>query len=230
MTTKRNRSKRSTRRVATGPCHHLPRRRERACALCSGARRLALRRGRTEKNITINFFDKRAHAANSAPARLSVFRGCDARRHCAARVPDKWANDPRMDSPVASAMDARKSSAGSAIRLTAGVTVKVEDDRRDLTKRRSPADPPDPTRPPSMARDVSRSAIRRRPSERFASARFVAPSSSQRVEQNFGLLQVERVEPFGEPAVDRREEIAGRVPLALVAPQPRQAGRRAQFP
>jgi hypothetical protein len=40
-----------------------------------------------------------------------------------------------MDSPVASAMDARKSSAGSPIRLTAGVTAKVEDNRRDLTKR-----------------------------------------------------------------------------------------------
>jgi hypothetical protein len=60
-----------------------------------------------------------------------------------------------------------------------------------------------------------------------AHSRQQAPSSSQRVEQSFGLLEVERVEAFGEPAVDRGEKIAGRVPLALVAPEPRQASRRA---
>lgn len=55
-------------------------------------------------------------------------------------------------------------------------------------------------------------------------------SSSQRVEQGFGLLEVERVETFGEPAVHRSEEIAGFIPPALIAIKPRQAHRRAQLP
>ena len=36
------------------------------------------------------------------------------------------------------------------------------------------------------------------------------------------LLQIERVEAFGEPAVDRSEKIAGLLPLALITPEPRQ--------
>ena len=36
-----------------------------------------------------------------------------------------------------------------------------------------------------------------------------APSWRQRIEQGLGLLDVERVEAFGEPAVDRSEKIAG---------------------
>jgi hypothetical protein len=43
------------------------------------------------------------------------------------------------------------------------------------------------------------------------------------VQQRLRLLQVERVEAFGEPAVDRREKIAGLVLLALIAPEPRRA-------
>ena len=39
-------------------------------------------------------------------------------------------------------------------------------------------------------------------------------SSGQLVEQGLGLLQIERVEAFGEPAVDRSEQIAGLIPLA----------------
>ena len=54
--------------------------------------------------------------------------------------------------------------------------------------------------------------------------------SSQLIEQGLGLLQVEGVEAFGEPAVDRGEKIAGLLPFAVVAPQPGQARRRAQFP
>jgi hypothetical protein len=38
------------------------------------------------------------------------------------------------------------------------------------------------------------------------------------VEQGLGLFQVERLEAFGEPAVDWREEIAGLPRLALIAP------------
>jgi hypothetical protein len=34
--------------------------------------------------------------------------------------------------------------------------------------------------------------------------------------------------PFGEPAVDRREQITGLFPPALVAPEPSYAHRRAQ--
>ena len=55
-------------------------------------------------------------------------------------------------------------------------------------------------------------------------------SSGQLVEQRLSLLQIERVEAFGEPAVDRSEKIAGLIPLALIAPEPRHAHRRAQFP
>ena len=39
-------------------------------------------------------------------------------------------------------------------------------------------------------------------------------------------LQIERVEALGEPAVDRSEKIAGLIPLALIAPEPRHAPRR----
>jgi hypothetical protein len=44
------------------------------------------------------------------------------------------------------------------------------------------------------------------------------------------VCSIERVEAFGEPAVDRSEEIAGLIQLAPIAPQPRHAHRRAQFP
>jgi hypothetical protein len=36
----------------------------------------------------------------------------------------------------------------------------------------------------------------------------------QLLKQRLGLLQIARVKAFGEPAVDRSEEIAGRVTLA----------------
>ena len=44
------------------------------------------------------------------------------------------------------------------------------------------------------------------------------------------LLQIERVKAFGEPAVDRSEKIAGLIPLALIAPEPRNAHCGAEFP
>jgi hypothetical protein len=37
----------------------------------------------------------------------------------------------------------------------------------------------------------------------------------------FALLQIARVEAFGKPTVDRSEKIAGLIPLALIAPEPR---------
>src|SRR6266550_6441342 len=49
------------------------------------------------------------------------------------------------------------------------------------------------------------------------------------VEQRLCVLQVARVEAFGEPGVERGEEGAGRVVLALALPEPRQAGGGAQL-
>src|SRR5439155_19875190 len=49
------------------------------------------------------------------------------------------------------------------------------------------------------------------------------------VEQRLCVLEVARVEAFGEPGVDRGEEGAGSVALALALPQPRQAGGGAQL-
>jgi transposase len=64
-------------------------------------------------------------------------------------------------------------------------------------------------------------AIRCRTKTRVAMpdhSRQQAPLLSQRVEQSFRLPQVERVETFREPAIDGREEVAGLVRLALIAP------------
>ena len=55
-------------------------------------------------------------------------------------------------------------------------------------------------------------------------------SGVQLVEQSLGLLQVERVKAFGEPAVDWSDKIAGLIPFALIAFEPRHAHRGAQFP
>src|SRR5436190_21667061 len=49
------------------------------------------------------------------------------------------------------------------------------------------------------------------------------------VEQRLRVLQVARGEAFGEPGVERGEEGAGRVALALAPPEPRQAGGGAQL-
>src|SRR6516225_7322510 len=53
---------------------------------------------------------------------------------------------------------------------------------------------------------------------------------AQLVEQRFGTLQIGGVEALGEPAVDRGEKIARLGGLALVAPQPGEAGGGAQLP
>src|SRR6266480_3958746 len=49
------------------------------------------------------------------------------------------------------------------------------------------------------------------------------------VEQRLRVVQVTRVEAFGEPGVERGEEGAGRVALALALPEPRQGGGGAQL-
>jgi hypothetical protein len=45
----------------------------------------------------------------------------------------------------------------------------------------------------------------------------------QLIEQGLSLLQIERVEALGEPAVNGSEKIAGLIPLALIMPEPRHA-------
>jgi hypothetical protein len=44
-------------------------------------------------------------------------------------------------------------------------------------------------------------------------------SGVQLTKESLGLLQVERVETLGKPAVDRSENVAGLIPLALIAPE-----------
>src|SRR5437660_1754637 len=58
------------------------------------------------------------------------------------------------------------------------------------------------------------------------SNRYIAQFFKQRL----GLLEVERVEPLGEPAVDRRQKLVRLGGLALVPPQPGEAGGGAQLP
>src|SRR6476660_3005237 len=56
-----------------------------------------------------------------------------------------------------------------------------------------------------------------------------AQSCPQVVEQGLSLAQSERVEALAEPAVDRSEQIAGLITLALIAPEPRHAHGGAEF-
>ena len=51
----------------------------------------------------------------------------------------------------------------------------------------------------------------------------VFTSSRQLIEQRLRLHQVGRIETFGEPAVDRREDVAGFSVAALVAAKPCEA-------
>ena len=59
---------------------------------------------------------------------------------------------------------------------------------------------------------------------------MLATGSRQFVEQRLRLFQIGRVEAFGEPAVDRREKVAGFGVAALVAAEPGEARGGAQFP
>jgi hypothetical protein len=52
--------------------------------------------------------------------------------------------------------------------------------------------------------------------------------SRQLLQQRLSLFQIERVEAFGKPAVHRSKQIAILIPLALIAPEPRHARRRAE--
>ena len=58
----------------------------------------------------------------------------------------------------------------------------------------------------------------------------VSFASSQLVEQRLRLFQIERVEAFGEPAVDRSEKIASLIPWAIRGlPGNRSPDQRGQF-
>ena len=57
-----------------------------------------------------------------------------------------------------------------------------------------------------------------------------AGNSGKLVEERLGVLQVLGVEAFGEPLVDRREEVSGLVGFALTEPEPRQLRRGPEFP
>src|SRR5208282_4454512 len=61
-------------------------------------------------------------------------------------------------------------------------------------------------------------------------ARNGTTSLRQFVEQSLGLLQVERVEAFLEPAMDWSEKLARLRPPAPIAPESRHAHRRTEFP
>jgi hypothetical protein len=65
---------------------------------------------------------------------------------------------------------------------------------------------------------------------RRISGSSVIGNSCQFVEQRLCLFEIGRVEAFGEPAVDRREKLAGFDLPTLLAAQPGQAHGSAQFP
>src|SRR5712691_6827884 len=66
--------------------------------------------------------------------------------------------------------------------------------------------------------------------EIFASCCHICPRSRYVFEQRLGVLQVSRVQSLGEPVVDRRQQLEGLGPLALLLPQPAQAHGRPQLP
>jgi hypothetical protein len=48
----------------------------------------------------------------------------------------------------------------------------------------------------------------------------------QLIEQGLRLFQIECIEAFDEPVIDRSEKIAGLIPFVLIALEPRHAHRR----
>src|ERR1700730_480895 len=66
--------------------------------------------------------------------------------------------------------------------------------------------------------------------KRTFTSSMISAGSRQFVMQRLCLFQVDGVEAFGEPAVDRREKIAGFGAAALVAAEPGEAHGGAQLP
>jgi hypothetical protein len=60
--------------------------------------------------------------------------------------------------------------------------------------------------------------------------KVIADSLRQRLQQRLRLLQIARVEAFGEPAVDWSERFARLLRLPLIPPEPRHAHGGAEFP
>src|SRR6266850_5387878 len=58
----------------------------------------------------------------------------------------------------------------------------------------------------------------------------VAVRSGERLQQGLRLLQVGSIEPLGEPAIDRRQQVACLGALALLLPQASEAHGGAQLP
>jgi 8-amino-7-oxononanoate synthase len=81
------------------------------------------------------------------------------------------------------------------------------------------AEPVDPlTATPQLRRArARRTALPRR----FTQSEACALRSAQLVEQRLGALQVGGVKTFGEPVIDRREQVVSLLPLPLLGPQPR---------
>lgn len=50
------------------------------------------------------------------------------------------------------------------------------------------------------------------------------------MQQRFGILQIRRVKSFGEPMVDRCQEVMGFVAFALLVPESSEAGGSTEFP
>jgi hypothetical protein len=53
---------------------------------------------------------------------------------------------------------------------------------------------------------------------------------NQFVEQRLRLLQIARIKPFSEPAVDGSEKLTSLISLPLIAPEPRHAHCGTEFP
>src|SRR6516162_1108075 len=85
---------------------------------------------------------------------------------------------------------------------------------------------------PSRSRSLERQARNAR--DQDVAARFLFPSAKTRAsrqlgEESCGVLQVGGIEALGKPAVDGREQLACFRAPTLLAPQPGEARRRAQF-
>src|SRR5215471_11404153 len=80
----------------------------------------------------------------------------------------------------------------------------------------------------ALSRNASVYRSRDRPRS-HAAISITSPASCQLGEEFRSVFQVVGVEAFGKPAVEGREQVARLAPPALLAPEPGEAGRRAQF-
>src|SRR5439155_17429777 len=62
-----------------------------------------------------------------------------------------------------------------------------------------------------------------------ACAMFSTFPAGKYIQQRLGFLQVHRIKPLGEPAVDGRQQLSGFSALTLLLPQPAQAHGRPQL-